>query len=138
MANYYGTTRTNYFAVKDGAAFEKELEDFPVQIISQTGEDGVTRYGFLDSNVDGAGLDWSYWDHDTDDSVEIDWLGILAKHLADGEVAIIMEVGAEKYRYLVGTAIAVNNKGETREVDLNKDIARLALELGSNVTSVTY
>ena len=137
MANYYGQARTNYFAVKDGQAFEDEMAKLPVEVITQTNDDGLKLYGFLDSNQDGAGLDYYVWDEETDEDIEIDWTATLAKHLADGWVAIIMEVGHEKYRYLNGYASAVNNKGETRTLSLN-DILTRSADLGDNVTGVGY
>lgn len=138
MANYYGHARTNYFAVKDGKAFEEELSRYAVEVIKRDTEEGVTLYGFMDDNPDGGGLDWCYWDDELDTDMEIDWTDILARHLADGAVAIIMETGHEKYRYLQGWAMAVNSKGETREVNLARDIDTLAKELGENVTVVGW
>lgn len=137
MANYYGQARTNYFAVKDGKAFEEEMANLPVEVITQTTKDGRTLYGFLDGNQDGAGLETLIWDEDTDEERELDWTEILARHLADNEVAIVMEVGHEKYRYLSGYAFAVNNKGEVRDINLDS-ITELARELGDNITSVSY
>ena len=133
MANYYGQARTNYFQVKDLKAWREEMSDYPVELIETKDDDGTMRVGFMDANQDGGGLDWSWWDFETDDDVEIDWAGILARHLADNEVAILMEVGSEKYRYLTGYALAVNSKGETREINLSKDIYTLAQELGDKV-----
>jgi hypothetical protein len=138
MANYYGQARTNYFQVKDLKAWRKELGDYPVELIETKDDAGTIRVGFMDANQDGGGLDWSWWDFETDDDVEIDWTDILARHLADNEVAILMEVGSEKYRYLTGWAMAVNNKKETREISLSKDIMAVAQELGDNVTGATY
>lgn len=139
MANYYGTARTNYFAVKDAKAFEEEMAKYPVEVITGKTDDGKeTLYGLMDANEDGGGWDWSYWDDETDEDVEIDWADVFARHLVDGWVAILMETGAEKYRYLSGWAMAVNSKGETREVVLSRDIDKLAHELGDHVTTVGY
>jgi len=44
---------------------------------------------------------------------------MVADHLIDGEVAIFMECGAEKLRYIVGCAVAVNNKREYKVVNIN-------------------
>lgn len=55
----------------------------------------------------------------------------VAKHLADGEVAIFIEVGSKKMCYLVGVATAINNKGETRCVNLDS-IYELAKELDAH------
>jgi hypothetical protein len=146
MANYYGQARTNYFAVKNAEAFRAELADLPVEIIEQKNPaTGETLFGFMDSNSDGGGLDWMLYTEVEDENgeivdteMEIDWTAFLASHLADGHVAILMETGAEKYRYLQGWALAVNNKGETREINLSRDITNLAKELGSEITNAMY
>jgi hypothetical protein len=137
MANYYGQARTNYFQVKDLNAWRQELTGYPVELIEQKLDDGTIKVGFMDANEDGGGLDWQLYDEEGNE-IEIDWTDILARHLADNEVAIIMETGAEKYRYMSGWALAVNNKKETREISLAKDIYTLAQELGENVTGATY
>jgi len=64
-----------------------------------------------------------------------DFVAELADHLADGWVAILMEVGHEQSRYLVGYAVAVNSAGETVTVDLDS-IHALAERLGEHVTRV--
>jgi hypothetical protein len=137
MANYYGQARTNYFQVKDLKAWRDELSNYPVELIEQKLDDGTIKVGFMDANPDGGGLDWQLYDEEGNET-EIDWTDVLARHLSDNEVAIIMETGAEKYRYMSGWALAVNNKKETREISLAKDIYTLAQELGDNVTGATY
>jgi hypothetical protein len=137
MANYYGQARTNYFQVKDLNAWRQELTGYPVELIEQKLDDGTIKVGFMVANEDGGGLVWQLYDEEGNE-IEIDWTDILARHLADNEVAIIMETGAEKYRYMSGWALAVNNKKETREISLAKDIYTLAQELGENVTGATY
>ena len=61
---------------------------------------------------------------------------IVAERLTDGEVAVFMEAGHERL-YVVGFAVAINNKFETREVSLD-GIYELATELGPNVTVAEY
>jgi hypothetical protein len=73
----------------------------------------------------------------TTEDYEIDIVAELTNHLADGEVAVLISVGNEKLRYIDGRAIAVNNKGEERRIDLG-DIYELAAELGSHVTEAVY
>ena len=145
MANYSGVGRTNYFAVKDGQAFVADMLELPVEVITREDENGETLYGLMDANPDGGGWEWSrVIETEAEDGemdytdVDIDWSDILASHLKDGWVAILMETGAEKYRYMMGYAIAINSKGETREVNLDREIMRLAEELGSNMTGVSY
>src|SRR5213075_3124435 len=56
--------------------------------------------------------------NDQDEVEGIDLAAELAAHLEDGWVAVLMEAGAEKCRYVAGWALAVNSKGETRHVSL--------------------
>jgi len=136
MANYYGQARTNYFLVKDAEAFKTEMANYPVNVIEQKiGEE--TGYGILDEDADGGGLPWSLFNEDTDEYDDLVWEVIIGQHLKDGEVCVLMETGAEKYRYLSGWAIAFNNKGETRRVDIT-DIYNLAKELGTGITPAEY
>jgi hypothetical protein len=132
MANYYSSARTNYFRVKDVDAFNawaKEYEDnYRVEVVDKEdtfsilfdGESGVPT----SREVDG-------------DYHDIDFMGELSKHLADDEVAILHEAGAEKLRYINGFAIAINNKAERRVISLD-DIYVYAKELGKNVTLAQY
>ena len=70
--------------------------------------------------------------------VELEILDVLEHHLQDGEVAVFMETGYCKMRYLTGIAFAINSEGEAREVNLN-DIYDLAEELtDGEVTRATY
>jgi 3-deoxy-D-arabino-heptulosonate 7-phosphate (DAHP) synthase class II len=50
---------------------------------------------------------------------EIDVASELAPHLAEGSVAVLEQVGAEKLRYLSGWAEAVNHRGEKILVTLD-------------------
>ena len=73
-----------------------------------------------------------------DGAREIDFLKELSTHLVEGEVAVVMETGAEKLRYLIGYAAAVNHKGETVDVALT-DIYRKAREtFGKEPTRAEY
>jgi hypothetical protein len=56
---------------------------------------------------------------------ELDLVSELSDHLVPGQVAILLEVGAEKLRYLTGQAIAVNAQGQITDLPLN-DIYRKA------------
>jgi hypothetical protein len=133
MANYYGMARTNYFAVKDAQAFLAEIENIPdLQLDGNSDPQSVCILSESES-----GWVWSYYDEETGEDTEVDWEGIFTRCLADGSVAIIMEIGNEKLRYLSGIAVAYNNKGETRDVSLD-NIYTLAEELGENITRATY
>lgn len=134
MANYYGKVRTNYFAVKDPEAFREDIMNYPVEMISQE-EDGQMLFGFVDT--DEGGLPNSTYNEETDEDTEILWEDLFTKHLADGWVAIILEVGSEKHRYFQGFASAYNNKGESVHLNL-EDIYDLASKLGEIVPHASY
>jgi hypothetical protein len=140
MANYTSTARTNYFRVKDVDAFNKWIEQFGgIEVVRKT--IGLeTGFGMLFDD----GMPTVRWEIETDadgneqeGDVEIDFMDELAEHLADDEVAIFQEAGAENMRYVNGYSIAVNNKGERREISIN-NIYDLAKELGTNITRAEY
>jgi diaminopimelate decarboxylase len=137
MANYYASARTNYFAVTDLEAFKADIESktSSVQVVSQE-KDGLTLVGLLGSDDDGGGFPFEYEDEDGE-YVELDWAEVFKAHLEDGWVAIIMESGAEKLRYIAGYAVAYNSKGETVSLNLD-DIYDKAKSLGTNITTATY
>lgn len=99
-------------------------------------EDDEGRVGLLSEGEFGG---WpSLRDGDeTDEEEEIDVFQGVAAHLQEGSVAIFIEVGAEKLRYLTGHAIAVNSKGQTAEVRLS-EIYDLAKVLGDEVTEAEW
>ena len=133
MANYYSTARTNYFSVKNVDAFKKWLESFAgAELETGEGEDESKFCLLFDEGMP------SYKEDENGEELEdFDFIQELAQHLADGEVAVYIEAGAEKMRYVNGYAIAVNNKGETENVNLDV-IYVLAKRLGSNVTRAEY
>ena len=137
MANYYASARTNYFAVTDLEAFKADLESktSSVQVVSKE-ENGLTLVALLGNDDDGAGFPFEYENEDGD-YVELDWAEIFKAHLEDGWVAIIMESGAEKLRYIAGYAVAYNSKGETVSINLD-DIYEKAKSIGTNITQATY
>lgn len=129
MANYEPFFRSNYFAVKDPEAFKKFCELHELDLF-QDGDKPF--YGFCGNGESGI-------PHDAGDGSEtdIDFMAELAKHLVDDHVAVVIEIGHEKMRYLVGYALAINSKGETAEVSVD-DIYAKAKLLGSNVTDCSY
>lgn len=111
MANYYCTTRTNYFRVTDEQAYaelfaglqgtEDSIEDFSEKL-----KDGTIVHGF---GTYGSVL-W-FRDHDAyedyDDGFDSEFLPRLQSLLPAGEAFIIMEAGHEKLRYVTGYATVV-------------------------------
>ena len=116
MANYYASARSNYFQVKDSKVFEEWVDSIPGLGIFTKQGDSATLYAICDNGGDACG--WPSYDHENDR--EIDLAEELAEHLAEGQVAVLIEVGAEKLRYLSGHAVAVNWKGEVEWLNLNR------------------
>lgn len=137
MANYYSSCRTNYFKVKDKAAFELAMSEIPcIEVVHKEND----SFCLLGDDPDGGG--WPSWmqDEDTEEEREIDLPLEVSKHLIDGEVAIFMESGAEKLRYIVGYAIAINSKGEQVSLGLNDiyDMGRGLTDRPQDVTIAEY
>lgn len=135
MANYTAYFRSNYFAVKDVAQFQTFCTAFQLELITTT-EDNQTLYGFLNEDSEG-GIPVTRFREATDDGEEADFMSELAAHLLDDYVAIVMEIGYEKMRYLSGSAYAVNAKGEMMSVELDEIYERSA-SLGRKGTSCSY
>ncbi|MFN7931015.1 MAG: hypothetical protein U0Y68_24430 [Blastocatellia bacterium] len=135
MANYTANFRSNYFAVKNVAQFQAFCTAFQLEMITGL-ENNQTLYGFLNGGNE-SGLPATRYNDVIDDWEEVDFMNELATHLLDGHVAIVMEVGYEKLRYLIGVAQAVNAAGEMMEVDL-EEIYMRAAALGLHRTSCTY
>jgi hypothetical protein len=133
MANWYGHARTNYFRVKDQEAFAQWAKSRGnLEVI----RDAEGRVGLLSDHEYGGWPDFKY-DEATDETQECDLFQDVAAHLQEGSVAVFMEVGAEKLRYLTGFALAVNSQGETVETSLD-GIYELAKSLGDEVTEAEY
>lgn len=132
MANWYGTSRTNYFRVKDFEAFKAWVANLDVEIV--TDDDGLV--GLLCGN-DGCWPSW-YYDEQSDVDVDIDFTYELSKHLAEGEVAVLVTAGAEKHRYVTGHAAAVNHKGEELCININDIYDLIHAKWGTEVTLAEY
>lgn len=130
MSNWVGTSRTNYFKVKDKEAFLDALGAFEVRVEPAVRNDEPLY--MLVSQSDGG--DWPSSDFSSEDVngdyKEIWFPGIVAPHLADGECAIFMSVGAEKTRYVTGYAVAIVNDGRYVEVNLDEIYGKAVRELG--------
>jgi hypothetical protein len=142
MGDYCAQTRSNYFRVKDEQQFEEFCKLWGLQIIKSHKRtldyiekhdgyyhsveveqiDDVPRFGFM---LWGC-LPKDYLD-DAGDFIEKDFLKELGSHLADGEVAVCIEVGSDQMRCMNGAALAVNSNGETVGVFLD-EIYELAMQ----------
>jgi len=125
--------------VKDATAFEawcKRWGDGGLEVIRGGEHDEL--HGLLFETVPGLlRIEDGESDEDAEHWVEADFVAELADHLADGWVAILMEVGHEDSLSLVGYAVAVNSAGETVTVDI-ASIYTWAEHLGQHVTRALY
>lgn len=134
MANYYAYARSNYFRVRDLDAFTEATDGLDLTVITRE-VSGTALVGLL-CTADGG---WPSYrrNPDTGDDEDFDLPDFIAPHLAERAVAVFLEVGWEKLRYLTGWAVAINHDGERAAVSLD-DIYPLAAELGDDVTFASY
>lgn len=141
MANYYGITRTNYFHVKDEAAFR----DFMSKAVGDEGgidlwddekdDQENTLFGFglygciagipvpvLDDNGENTEETENDFDAFTDG---------LQQHVAEDDAIIIFEAGHEKLRYVGGGATIITAK-TIKYIDLQTAACKKAAELLHN------
>lgn len=120
MADWNGMALTNYFRVKDEAAFRNWAEELDLVVINDD-QGGFGLYG----GTDGGGF--PSWRDTGDGPQDLDLTAELAGHLDDGSVAVLMEVGHEKARYIGGHALAVDSTGKHMTIALS-DIYEKAAE----------
>lgn len=99
MANWYGSARSNYFAVKDEKAFREWAAEFNMEVIEKDGLFGLLPGDTEDGN-------WpAIYDNDVDEPRHVE--DELQAHLADGAVAVLKTIGSEKLQYLTAYAIVL-------------------------------
>ena len=135
MADWYGSARSNYFRVKDEPAFLAALEELDQGV--EAGRNDKGQLTLLAANTDNGGWPSSRYNEQTDDFDDFDIAEFVVPYLADGEVAIFLEVGAEKLRYVTGSATAVDNKGGRVRLRLGDIYEAAATALGVVPTSIT-
>jgi hypothetical protein len=131
MANYTATARTNYFSVRDVAAFAAALPGDLTIARNAHGQVAVL------AQTDGGAWPTATYDDVVGDFRAFDIADLIAEHLLDRQVAILMEVGSERMSYVVGVAVAINSSGERRMVSLD-DIYPLARQIGDCVTEAAW
>lgn len=118
MANYYCSARSNYFRVNDEAAFRIWAASHEVEIVTSPKHPGMFA---LLANTESGAFPW----YDDENDAERDFAAELSRHLAEGSVAVLLEAGAEKLRYIHGHAIAIDAEGEREQLFLD-DIYEMA------------
>lgn len=142
MANYCATTRSNYFRVKRAEEFEVLCEGMALNSWTKTFPDhpGDVFYAITADTGDCAGWPTAYWSDELNDFIEFDIEAFVQSHLDPRDVAVLLEVGNEKYRYLNGFAVAIHATKPPVRLSLD-DIAPLArVTFGADVTltAATY
>jgi hypothetical protein len=136
MADWNGMARSNYFRVKDEAAFRKWAEDLELEVIT----DSEGRFGVYSKTEDG-GFPSERLSEDEEEMEDLDFPDELAAHLVEGSIAILMTAGHEKDRYVSGYAIALNSEGKRVELVLSDIYTKAAeffqIDIG-NITQATY
>jgi hypothetical protein len=135
MANWCGTSRSNYFRVKDAEAFKKWAYAARLGYFQQHGVFCIT----------GELTDDGYWpsqktvenEDGSEDEVDFDVVEELPEHLAEGEVAVLMSSGAMKLQAVTGEATAVTWDGRTIAMSLNDIYEQAATEFGVPENSIT-
>ena len=142
MANYYATARSNYFAVKDEVVFRQWADQLGLKIMEPSHRDKVAdsirRFAITPGDhTDNGSWPDSLYDEESDEVHDVDVQEQLVAHLADDEVAVLIQVGSEKLRYVDGSAVALNSQGESVSIDLWY-IYELARTLGGKLTRAEY
>lgn len=122
MADWYGISRSNYFAVKNKKKFKDFCKKWNAELITKSNNKKLV--GFISNDEFGALPSINLDEPNSVDNFD-NFIVELSTHLKKDQVAIMMESGSEKVRYVTGSAIAVNHKGKTVSVGLN-DIYKLA------------
>ena len=131
MADWQGMCRSNYFRVKDVEAFKQMLERFPATLIEKDG-----RVGFITAEDHGA----IPFEEGHEDLFGTPITDLIAEHLAENEVCIVMEAGCEKARYISGLAEAIAWTGERVSISLNNiyDLAQDEFGGDAQITGAEY
>ena len=142
MANYESFSRSNYFRVTDKDSFRAWAEKHDLDVREKPGVEVVCGDRSSDTYFALFGIDggWPcyYYDDLMDVDHDFDIYQEITRFLHPDDVAVFMEIGWEKLRYLVGVAVAVNAKGDIRKISLNDIYEVASAELGANPTPANH
>jgi len=134
MSEYSCTTRTNYFHVKDSAAFTAFMGRVygttdTVSLWREKDDVGNPVFGFGTHGTI-AGLKNADADDDDclDESAYDEFIRGLQEHIAEDDAAILLECGHEKLCYVTGAATVLTSN-DYAHIDLADIAARKASEL---------
>lgn len=139
MANYEATARTNYFTVKDRAAFNMWFDELVGVSGTQRTKDPAIPEMICIVFDESLPDDRVFHMDDTDEENPVDFWAELSEHLITGEVCVAQEVGHEKMRYVSGHSIAVNHEGKILTVNINDIYSKIKEEWKTeNVSDCSY
>jgi hypothetical protein len=129
MADWWGFSRSNYFKVKDKEAFLAWLSDIGEVSVLHEDHDSIAITG---ENFGG-------WPTCRGDDCEpFDFAEELSGFLLDGEIAVLIEAGAEKLRYITGVAVAIDSGGKRTELVLSDIYDQAEAAFGRRPPDATY
>lgn len=129
MADWWGYSRSNYFEVKDRDAFGAWLADIGEICILHEENECIAI----------AGDNFGGWPTCRGEDCEpFDFADELSSFLVEGEIAVLIEVGAEKLRYNTGIAIAVDHRGKRTEANLSDIYDQAEAVFGRRPPDATY
>lgn len=138
MANYRGTSRTNYFRVKDENSFKAWIATHAGATLIDTQIGSDIHYGVHMGASDSGTWPSTRECPETGESDCYFFAEFLAEHLQDGEVAILISVGSERMRYLGGEALAVHSSGEMTSISLNDIYEKAQAAFGTKPTAAEH
>lgn len=130
MANYVLTCRSNYFRVRDPKRFERWCSFFGLDHWTEKSLPGCEDDFYAISNDNGDG--WPSSHPETDE--ELDFEAELSKHLDPRDVAILMQIGSERLRFVSGHASAIHADGRAVHVGLQSIYGLAQQTFGDKVT----
>jgi len=139
MADWTGHARSNYFRVKDVDAFTTFINNVP-GIAFWTKDNDSTNFAiFADVTDHGGWPDTRDIEGQDDNCYDMGSLADdLVQHLAENEVAILMEIGNERLRYFTFRSTAVTWDGRRIDLDSDEIYDRVVNEFNIIPTSVSF
>jgi hypothetical protein len=133
MANWCGTSRSNYFRVKDEAAFREWAMSLNIGIFQNDQDAAMFAAHPGEHRGDGS---WPSYDYE--EREEIHFVNQLSAHLAEGQIAVLMAAGAENLHHITGDAVAVNPEGQVVNISLNDIYVKAARRFRMPRSSITF
>ena len=136
MGTYNCTIRTNYFRVKDEEMFRKLMDRVygtsEVMLFERESENHTKFFGFgCYGELSGLALSKDEEDPDCEESSYEEFLSRLSQHVAEDDAVIIMEAGAEKMNYVVGSTIIIT-KNDIQYIDMTNAAIEKAKDMLGN------